>query len=587
MINPYLLTTSSAAALMSVCLMVIAAPPAEAQQITEFVIPTAGSAPTDIATGSDGALWFTETAGDKIGRITAAGVITEFPITTVGSNPVGIVAGPDGALWFAEAAGNKIGRITTAGVVTEFPVTTVASQPNLLTVGPDGAIWFTELNGEKIGRITTAGVITEFVPPTASDGPLQIVQGSDGNLWFTEAGADKIARITPAGVITEFPNPEPTNAVGTTHAITPGPDGRLYYTDAHNLKIGVITTGGVYSTETPIPSALGGAQDIAIGPDGAIWFAEPLVNKIARAGAAAGAGFNFTEFNIPTPGSTPTKLVAGPDGNLWFTENNGNQIGRLTPPASPTSLVAAVLPASRSVQVGATATAFATIINGGSAPLANCGIVPLTPIPAGFSYQATNSSTNAVTGAPNTPVAIAAGAPQSFVIALPANAPFIPTNVVLGFDCAGSDPVQPIVGVNTLLLSASSSPVPDIVALGATPTGNGILDIHGSTGSAAFAVATVNVGTADVITASVDTGSASLPVTLTICQSNPVTAACLSPPAPTVSATIAANATPTFSIFATGSGVIAFAPAKSRLFVRFKDAAGVTRGSTSVAVETK
>jgi hypothetical protein len=30
--------------------------------------------------------------------------------------------GPDGALWFAEQYGNKIGRVTTAGAFTEYPL---------------------------------------------------------------------------------------------------------------------------------------------------------------------------------------------------------------------------------------------------------------------------------------------------------------------------------------------------------------------------------------------------------------------------------------------------------------------------------
>ncbi len=47
--------------------------------------------------GQDGALWFTENSGNKIERITTAGVITEFPVPTSSSGPRGIVAGPDGA----------------------------------------------------------------------------------------------------------------------------------------------------------------------------------------------------------------------------------------------------------------------------------------------------------------------------------------------------------------------------------------------------------------------------------------------------------------------------------------------------------
>src|SRR5574337_476468 len=122
------------------------------------------------------------------GLVGAAGAatITEFPVTTASSQPLGITAGPDGALWFTEFAGKKIGRITTAGTITEFSIPTGSSQPVGITTGPDGALWFTEFAGNKIGRITTAGTITEFCLPTASSGPRDITAGPDGALWFTE-----------------------------------------------------------------------------------------------------------------------------------------------------------------------------------------------------------------------------------------------------------------------------------------------------------------------------------------------------------------------------------------------------------------
>src|SRR5262249_51228760 len=72
----------------------------------EYALPVTGSTPTGIASGSDGALWFTEAGANKIGRITTTGVIAEFVIPTAGSNPQGIASGPDGALWFTEFGGN-------------------------------------------------------------------------------------------------------------------------------------------------------------------------------------------------------------------------------------------------------------------------------------------------------------------------------------------------------------------------------------------------------------------------------------------------------------------------------------------------
>jgi hypothetical protein len=142
-------------------------------------------------------------------------------------------------------------------------------------------------------------------------------------------------------------------------------------------------------------------------------------------------------------------------------------------------------------------------------------------------------------------------------------------------------------GLNTLLFSASTSPVPDIVALGATSSNDGILHITGTSGSNAFAVATVNLGAASAITASINTGGATLPLTLTLCQTDPSSGQCVSPVGATVTTTIAADATPTFGIFGTASGAIPFDPADSRIFVQFTDSTGVVRGETSVAVETQ
>ena len=251
------------------------------------------------------------------------------------------------------------------------------------------------------------------------------------------------------------------------------------------------------------------------------------------------------------------------------------------------SLAAAVLPSSRSVQVGTTATAFTTVINPGTATANGVGISLNTGIPANFSYQTTDPVTNLVVGTPNTPVNIPPGQRQTFVIALTAAGPVAPTDVAFAFG-GGNAPV--ISGVDTLLFSASATAVPDIVALAATANNDGIVNIPGANGNGVFAVATVNVGTSATITASADTGTAQLPVILFLCQTNPATSQCVNPPSPTtnpVTATINAGGTTTFGIFVAGTGTIPFAPATNRIFVRFRDAGGVVHGATSVAVRTQ
>jgi hypothetical protein len=137
------------------------------------------------------------------------------------------------------------------------------------------------------------------------------------------------------------------------------------------------------------------------------------------------------------------------------------------------------------------------------------------------------------------------------------------------------------------VLSASTSPAPDIVALAAS-SDPGYVDIPGAMGTGDFAVATINLGAGAQIIVSADTGTANVPVTLTLCQTDPSSGACLGTPTPNILATIAAEGTPTFGIFVAGQGaVVPDLPAINRVFVRFTDIGGALRGETSVAVRTR
>jgi hypothetical protein len=252
-------------------------------------------------------------------------------------------------------------------------------------------------------------------------------------------------------------------------------------------------------------------------------------------------------------------------------------------PAAAQELVAAVLPSSRSVQVGTAATVFATIINTGTTEATGCSVAVGTVIPASFAYYTTSAATNAVTSGPNPAVTIGPGTPQSFLLVFTPAEPFGPVDVQLRFDCANTAPAPVTSGLNTVLLSASTAPVPDIVALAATLSNDGVVTLN-SLG--AFAVATVNIGAGGTITASAVGAGPSLPVTFTICRTDPGTGQCLQAPTPTVTTSIDPNETPTFSVFLNAIAYVPFLPAVNRVALRFRDAGGITRGSTSVAVKS-
>ena len=79
----------------------------------EFQVPTQKSEPQAIAIDSQGKVWFTESAADKIGRLDPVnGEKSESPIPTAGS-PAGLAIDSDGNIWFVETFAGKIGKLVS------------------------------------------------------------------------------------------------------------------------------------------------------------------------------------------------------------------------------------------------------------------------------------------------------------------------------------------------------------------------------------------------------------------------------------------------------------------------------------------
>ena len=246
-------------------------------------------------------------------------------------------------------------------------------------------------------------------------------------------------------------------------------------------------------------------------------------------------------------------------------------------------LVSATLPGSRSVQVGDTATLFATVINAGTTPVSGCGITLASAINATSFFQTTNPTTNALTGTRNQPVDIAAGQGQTFLVGVTPNAELEPTDVAFEFGCSGETPAASFVGLNTLLLSASTTPVADIVTIALTPSGDGIAQLPKESGLGFLSLATINVGAESNLNVAAR-APAGVEGALLVCETNPADGACLSVPGASVDLDIAEGGTPTFAVFASSELALPLDPAGRRLFVEFRDAGGAIRGSTSVAL---
>ncbi len=291
---------------------------ASAPQLRSFPIPTRDSQPIGIALGPDGNLWFTESRGQKVARITPSGVITEFALP--GTFPGDIIAGPDEAMWFTEGATGRIGRITPAGKIREVEFSTHFDAAGGITTGPDGNIWFTDSTGQKVWRLNLATQgLTSFPLPSASF-PGDITTGADGNLWFTDAGTSTVDRLTPAGGLTEFGGGQ----LDIPYAITTGPDGNVWFTERFAQRIDRITPSGVITAFTTPGHTL---DSIAPGLGNTLLFTEfgdSTIATITTAGVIA---------ESPTiDDSGPEGICRGPDHTVWFVGFASNRVYRLAVP---------------------------------------------------------------------------------------------------------------------------------------------------------------------------------------------------------------------------------------------------------------
>jgi virginiamycin B lyase len=299
------------------------APPVVPHVSAEFTIPTANSAPNGITLGLDGFLYFAETSGNKITKMTTGGAFTEFTVPTSGAGPFDVVATGDGSIWFTESSASQIGVLSNVQAFVEYPLPTANAGPTYITRGPDGALWFSETTANKLGRIDLNGNISEFAVPTANAGLAGLVGYTDGGVWIVETNASQIVRFDTTTLTFGTPRPTLTANAGPVQIVVCPDTQRLCFTENNAGKLGQITPGGVITEQSlsPATSVFG----LANGADFNLYFTDRAQNKI---GQISGISFATSEFAITTAGSQPAFMSRGADSEMYFTETATNKVGR-------------------------------------------------------------------------------------------------------------------------------------------------------------------------------------------------------------------------------------------------------------------
>lgn len=250
-------------------------------------------------------------------------------------------------------------------------------------------------------------------------------------------------------------------------------------------------------------------------------------------------------------------------------------LGATASHAQTNSISAAVLPTSRATQIDTPVTVFATILNSGPGTAYGCQVSLAPdegsggPNPSGLQmhYRAYLGDNTTPAADTDTPIDVSSGAAQAFVLSVQGSQQFLQKPVYFQFECdTGASTAAVYREVNTLLLTVSTNPVPDVISIASSPSNNGIVEIPALGGGMVMAVAAVNIGAASTPVTSVDGksapaanniayltavpgfGTSELPLTTFVCETNPATAECLAPYNAFVSSGIGDEAV-TFSVF--------------------------------------
>jgi RHS repeat-associated protein len=295
---------------------------------------------SSLAVASDGTVYFTDAANNRIRKVDRDGIITTIagggtattspfgdggPATNATfSTPTGVAIGADGSVYVTDKYHDRIRKIDPSGMITTVAgngtygvngdgpaLTRSLGNPTGIAIATDGTIYFTD---GRLRRLKDG--IVSMVPNAPVWYLTQPAVGKDGSIFFSNYSTSQIQRIGVNGLLSTYAGsgasgtypygeggPAASAQVLQPDGVAVGPDGIVYLVDTGHHMIRRVNGDG--TIETVVGSGTAGyngeslpatranisrPRGFGLGPDGAIYVVDTdnqRIRKTTRPPAAA------------------------------------------------------------------------------------------------------------------------------------------------------------------------------------------------------------------------------------------------------------------------------------------------------------
>jgi virginiamycin B lyase len=252
-----------------------------------------------IAAAADGTVWFTIDQADAIGRV-RGDRIELLPTSGRNYEPLGLAVAADGSAWYTDIKAGAVMRVNRFGEVVQFALDSAIVRLGRVAIAPDGSVWFADAKGAGITQLKD-GTFTSHEIGSADSGPYGVAVSSDGIVWATLQAASKLIRIEPSGAMATIDLSRPA-VVPTDVAV--GPDGSVWFLQFRANRIGRLKNGEFPISRSPSRmQALAGWWSQATEPSGSEWSAVRVLV------ACATARSQHSAFRVTRPGPTASLSI--------------------------------------------------------------------------------------------------------------------------------------------------------------------------------------------------------------------------------------------------------------------------------------